>query len=121
MRRLLLALFSLYAIAGFDPPGASAQSLGTMEDMRCILSLMRLSSVTKDENAKRSINSIAFYFMGKINGRDPEADLYKLTKLMRPTLGEKDMSDAVVDCIASFKKRTAEFDRIADALRELGY
>ena len=63
---------------------------------------------------------LAIYFLGRIDGRSPNADLEALLKKTAKKMTAAELRSAASRCGAEFSRRGAEITRIGKTLEQLG-
>jgi hypothetical protein len=75
---------------------AKAESPDTTADIRCFTAGIVSSTLTKDASAQHSLQMMALYFLGRLDGREIEVDLKKrfveeAGKMTRQDVGSEDV------------------------------
>jgi hypothetical protein len=63
---------------------------------------------------------LAIYFLGRIDGRTPNADLQELLRRGAKRMTASEFRDAASRCGMEFSRRGAEITRIGKTLEQLG-
>lgn len=63
---------------------------------------------------------LAIYFLGRIDGRSPNADLQELLKREAKKMTASEFSGAAGRCGMEFSRRGAEIARVGKTLEQLG-
>lgn len=106
----LVALGALATIARADP--AATQ---TVADAQCMVVGARLSAST-DPQQKVPGQMILMYYLGRIDGRSPSADLKALIKTETRKMTPSDLQSAATRCGRQFAARGEEVVQIGKSL-----
>lgn len=98
---------------------AGAANERTVADVQCIVVGARLSE-SADQKQRLSGEMLLTYFLGRIDGRSPNADLETMIGREAQKMTPSDFSKAARRCGAEFSARGVEFVRIGKALEGLG-
>jgi hypothetical protein len=93
MRTLPQAVLALAILAGVTPAAAATTNPTTTSDVRCIMTMVVLRQNKENEAAAQAG---IYFFSGRINARDPNADLAGIMKTEAPTLSGKPAIEAEV-------------------------
>lgn len=99
-------------------PRAEAANPQTIADVQCMVVGARLSE-SADQRQRMSGEMLLSYFLGRIDGRSPSADLEVLMKRVGK-ISESDFRRAAKRCGAEFSARGAQIARIGKSLSQLG-
>ena len=99
-------------------PRAEAANPQTIADVQCMVVGARLSE-SADQRQRMSGEMLLTYFLGRIDGRSPSADLEALMKRVGK-MSESDFGRAAKRCGTEFSARGAEIVRIGKSLSQLG-
>lgn len=98
---------------------AGAANERTVADVQCIVVGARLSE-SADQKQRLSGEMLLTYFLGRIDGRSPNADLETMIGREAQKMTPSDFAKAARRCGAEFSARGVEFVRIGKALERLG-
>jgi hypothetical protein len=86
--------------------------------VRCLIAFGSASAPGSDipENLKPSLLSGSMYFLGKLQGRDPDLDLESRIAREAQKMAPEDMRDELVRCGNELEDRGAEMNAIASRL-----
>lgn len=111
----MLILACVFAASG----RAVAANEQTMADVQCIVVGARLSE-SADQRQRISGEMLLTYFLGRIDGRSPNADLEAMIGREAQKMTASGFAKAARRCGTEFSARGAEFVRIGKALEQLG-
>jgi len=98
---------------------AGAANARTVGDVQCIVVGARLSD-SADQKQRLSGVMLVTYFLGRIDGRSPNADLEKMIEREAKKMNTSDFAKAARRCGTEFSARGVELVRIGKALEQLG-
>ena len=99
-------------------PRAEAANPQTIADVQCMVVGARLSE-SADRRQRMSGEMLLTYFLGRIDGRSPNADLEALMKRVGK-MSEPDFRRAATRCGTEFSARGAQIVQIGKSLSQLG-
>lgn len=105
-----VAICMLATVAGADP--ANTQ---TIADAQCMVVGARLSA-SSDPQQRVPGQMILMYYLGRIDGRSPNADLESLIKTETQKMTTSDLQSAASRCGKQFSARGEEIVRIGKSL-----
>ncbi len=94
-------------------------SAATVADVQCLVIGMRFAS-SPDQRQKLSGTMLTIYFLGRIDGRNPTADLQGLLVQQVKHMNEAALKSAATRCGAELSTKGVEITRIGHTLEELG-
>lgn len=112
---MMLILACVFAASG----KAGAANAQTVADVQCIVVGARLSA-SPNQSQSRSGEMLMLYFLGRIDGRSPNADLEALIEREAQRMSPSDFAKAARRCGTEFSARGVELVRIGKALERLG-
>lgn len=98
---------------------ANPALIETKADIQCLIVGARLAASSSPEE-KLSGGMLMTYFLGRIDGRTPHANIENLIAKELGVMSSADLAGAVRRCGAEFSKRGVEFTRIGNALARGG-
>jgi hypothetical protein len=109
------AALAVAAILAGSPAGAED---ALARDLRCLIAMGSASAPGSDtpEDLKPSLLSGSMYYLGKVEGRDPDLDLEKLIADEAQKMVPEDMQDELVRCGRELGSRGEEMTSIAARL-----
>lgn len=111
-------LGALFFLMSGVPAKAGAAS-ATSADVQCLVVATRLAA-SSDQRQKLAGTMLAIYFLGRIDGRTPNADLQELLRRGAKRMTASEFRDAASRCGMEFSRRGAEITRIGKTLEQLG-
>ena len=88
----------------FVSTSALAADADDVADARCILVAGEMAD-TKDKEAEEAGSVMLFYYLGRIDGRNPRADVGKLIAQAAERLSEKEKEQVLAACAAQVETR----------------
>ena len=114
MQRLVLLLLPLAAACS---QGGAPNDEGTAFDLRCFLVLGQMAESGPADTRTQALTA-AIYFLGRIDGRDPEFDLEARSESEGAALRGPDAEQLVQRCGAEMQRRGAEVTAIGQRITE---
>lgn len=112
---ILGALLFLISVA----PATAGSVSSTSADIQCLIVGARLAA-SSDQRQRLAGTMLSIYFLGRVDGRSPSADLQKLLKREIKKMTASEFRSAGSRCGMEFSRRGAEITRIGKALERLG-
>ena len=107
----------LFLISGM--PAKAVPASATSADILCLVVGTRLAA-SSDQRQKLAGTMLAIYFLGRIDGRSPNADLQELLKRDAKKMTASELRGAASRCGTEFSRRGAEITRVGKTLEQLG-
>ncbi len=111
---VVLVLTTLSAIAR-----ANAADTETISDIKCVVVGTRLSE-SSDQRQKTSGQMLLIYYLGRIQGRTPKADLEALIRSEAKKMTPSAFSEAARRCGTELSVQGAAISKIGQSLSQLG-
>jgi hypothetical protein len=108
-------LLSIWRVRVAEATPAAA----TVADVQCLVVGMRFAN-SPDPRQKLSGTMLTIYFLGRIDGRSPTADLQRLLVQQVKGMNEAALGSAATRCGAELSTRGVEITRLGRALEALG-
>jgi hypothetical protein len=119
MMRHLIGIAAIGLFSAAPAANLHAAAPDPIPDIRCIVAGARLLQ-SADQAQQLSGQMILAYFLGRVDGRFPKAELEKLIKAEATKMSSGDFKSAVSQCGATFSARATEIVRIGKELARLG-
>jgi hypothetical protein len=110
---------AIYLLAAAPLLIAASPEEELRKDVRCFVAVGMLGQ-QKDENVRSAAMLAAQYFLGRIDGRAPAADLEDLVAREAPTLTEAETGQLLRQCGALMEKRGKDVVGVGEKLKARG-
>lgn len=100
--------------------GVRAQDAATAKDVRCLVVSAVLLSSTKEKSIGTAATMSALYFMGRLDGRDPELDLEGQVTDAALTMTPADIKDEAMRCGKELQARGEAISAIGARMQSRG-
>ena len=111
----------LAALAALALVGTAARAedpkAATKQDLRCLVVAYTLSA-NPDPQTKSFATAALIYFLGRLNGREPDMDVEARVRAEIPKIAPADFMTDLQECGALVKKRGEEIKTIGEHLRD---
>ncbi|QPQ54603.1 hypothetical protein IC614_09730 [Allosphingosinicella flava] len=81
-------------------------------DVRCMAALSAAAAAAEEAEMKNNITLITTYFIGRVDGRAPQADLAALVESEAKALETGDMEAVITECAGVVEKRMGEIEKL---------
>jgi hypothetical protein len=99
--RALPLLIAAFMVVNFSRANADE----TTDDVRCIMiQTMVMNSQEGNPNAQRQTAGFMLYYIGRIQGRDPKADIEGLIRVEAPKMDANEVHASGTKCLGGMKQ-----------------
>jgi hypothetical protein len=115
VKAVILAAAALMAVGG-----AARAAEPSDADIRCVTVAFMIAGTAKDDDIKNAATITSFYFLGKIDGAAPGAELESRIRTAITTMSPNDYGEEGKRCGAELAKRGGDLQVLGEHLRSLG-
>lgn len=108
----MIHAFLALALLSAQPAAADGD---LAHDVRCLTVLSAVAASAEDAETKNGATLLTTYFIGRIDGRMPEADLAPMVKKEVKALESADLEALIVACSNEVQARMGEIEKMAEA------
>jgi len=112
-----MKIVGLAAAAALLAAGAARAAEPSPADVRCITVAFLLAGSAKDDNVKQAAVVSSFYFLGKVDGSAPGADLEAKIRDVATKLTQADAMADAKRCGAELQSRGLEIQALGERLK----
>lgn len=120
MKRIAVTSLVLVALFGSSEAIAqdrAAQNVQTVEDLRCLAAVSETAGAM-EKLVPGSANIALMYYLGRLDGRDPDLDIENALAALYPTMTPKDVGSEDVRCGQALSQRGKVMKEIGEHLME---
>ncbi len=115
---LILSVGVLVTATAVHAAPAPAKPAGVEADVRCLLSMVAFTNVSKDHPQAGQLG--VYYFAGRISARAPTLDLAAAVKAQAPTMEPQQLQAEIQRCGSLVSAATQKFQSAINGLRTPG-
>lgn len=107
-------MLSILAAATITAGGLVQANSAYDNDVRCVVTLMHLANLAEEKDAS-GVSTAALYFLGKVDGRNPDIDLVAAADIIQSS-PDYDLTGEATRCASELEARQSGIEALEDRI-----